>query len=75
MDSFLKSIKIDATEPEELSFLFHAFFFLVKTWCLHSNSSLVYSSHIIILGMIIVKCVTVSSFNYAIKNGVNVNVL
>lgn len=30
----LKSIKIDAADPEILSFIFHTFFFLVRTCCL-----------------------------------------
>ncbi len=32
---FEKKIKNNAAEPEILSFLFHALFFFVKTWCLH----------------------------------------
>ncbi len=35
MDSLKRNIKIYAVEPETLSFLSHAFFFLAKTWCLH----------------------------------------
>ncbi len=34
-DSFLKSVKTAAAEPQISSFILHAFFFLVKTWCLH----------------------------------------
>lgn len=36
---FFYRIKIDAVEPEISSFLFHAFFFLVKTSCLDSNNA------------------------------------
>lgn len=33
--TLVHKIKIDAGEPEILSYLLHSFFFLVKMWCLH----------------------------------------